>query len=402
MDKIAAALHEVVGLVNGVDRALEAENARYIQQERSVEDGELPLGNRPDELDLTPYSGISERETSWLWYPFLPARAVVSLEGNPGEGKSWISLALASAVSLGRWPFTFGDGRSSDEAAKRDLSEPATVLHINVEDDPEETIKKRLRILGADCSRIFAIQGVRHNLKNGDKVLRFTVDQIPPLERTVTKHNARLVILDPIQAYLPKGADMNKAESVRPLMNGLMQMARRTGCTVLIVRHFGKRLTETSLYKAIGSIDFAACVRSVLIAGLYPKERDSLSLYERGALTHAKSNLAPRGLSLDFELRQDHFSWIGTSSSTASDFTGQKSGEREEDEQGAVREATEFLREILESGPAERAVIMEQGKKVGIAERTLDRASLRLKVKKKQIYRDGKVAGSMWELSAKN
>src|SRR2546428_13639618 len=249
-EQITRALHEVTGFVNGLDAAEKAENARYAQQERPVEDEELSQGNRPDELALTPYSDISERETSWLWYPFLPARAVVSLEGNPGEGKSWISLTLASSVSLGKWPFTFGDGRSPNEVAKRDLYEPATVLHINVEDDPEETIKKRLRILGADCSRIFAIQGVRHNLKNGDKVLRFTADQIPPLERTVAVHHARLVILDPIQAYLPKGADMNKAESVRPLMNGLMQMARRTGCTVLIVRHFGKRLTETSLYKA--------------------------------------------------------------------------------------------------------------------------------------------------------
>lgn len=376
----------------------EEENARYTWEERPIEEEEL---SQPDELAVTPYSEIAERETSWLQYPHLPARSVVSLEGNPGEGKSWVSLAFGSSVSVGRFPFTFSDGRSMAEQEGRDLSEPANVLHINVEDDPEETIKKRLRILGADCSRIFLIQGVHRYLKNGDKVLRFTVDQIPALERTVIKYSARLVILDPIQAYLPKGADMNKAESVRPLMDGLMQMARRTGCTVLIVRHFGKRLTETSLYKAIGSIDFAACVRSVLIVGLYPKEKDTLSLYERGALTHAKSNLAPRGLSLDFELRQDNFSWIGTSTATASDFTGQKPDGKTEEEQGATQEAMEFLREILASGPAERSFIIEQGKKIGMAERTLERASLKLKVKKQRTYKEGKVAGSTWELPAK-
>lgn len=357
--------------------------------------------SQPDELVVTPYSDIIERETSWLHYPYLPARAVVSMEGNPGEGKSWVSLALAASVSLGKFPFTFSDGRPMAEQEGRDLSEPANVLHINVEDDPEETIKKRLRILGADCSRVFLIQGVRRYLKNGDKVLRFTVDQIPALEQSIMKHSARLVILDPIQAYLPKGADMNKAESVRPLMDGLMQMARRTGCTVLIVRHFGKRMTETSLYKAIGSIDFAACVRSVLIVGLYPKEKDSLSLYERGAVTHAKSNVGSKGLSLDFELRQDQFAWIGTSTATANDFTGPKADEKKEEEEGALQDAKKFLQELLAFGPTERSVVLEEGKKIGMTERTLERAARRLGVKKERTYKDGKVVGSIWKLPVK-
>ncbi len=208
--------------------------------------------------------------------------------------------------------------------------------------------------------------------------------------------------LDPVQAYLPRGADMNKAESVRPLMDGLMQMARRTGCTVLIVRHFGKRLTETSLHKAIGSIDFAACVRSVLIAGLYPKEKDTLSLYERGALTHAKSNLAPRGPSLDFELRQDQFAWIGTSNATASDFTGQKKDGREEEDETAIKDAVEFLKEILSHhGPQDRASILLQGETIGLHKRTLERAAVRLKVHKQRTYAEGKVVGSTWELRDK-
>ena len=190
----------------------------------------------PDRLVVKRYADFTERTTSWLWYPYLPSQALVSLEGNPGDGKSWIALAIAASVSTGHWPFTFSDGRSMHEQQDRDLSEPGVVLHVNIEDDPEETIVKRLRILGADQSRIFNISGVVHPDK-GNALLHFTVDQIPVLEASVNEHQARLVILDPIQAYLPRGTDMNKAESMRPVLDGLVQMARRTGCTVLIVRH---------------------------------------------------------------------------------------------------------------------------------------------------------------------
>ena len=143
--------------------------------------------------------------------------------------------------------------------------------------------------------------------------------------------------------------------------------------------------------------DFAACVRSVLIAGLYPKEKDSLTLFERGAVTHAKSNLAPRGLALEFELRQDSFTWTGTSNTDASDFTADKDAKNEE-ERGNLADACDFLKEMLAKGPGIRAAIIEQGKRAGIAERTIERASVKLRVTKQRIYEDGKVTGATWEL----
>jgi DNA repair protein RadA/Sms len=360
---------------------------------------EIPIDDSPSKLTLItrPYSEIQERDTSWVMYPHIPDRNIISVEGNPGEGKSWVTLSLCAAVSIGKMPFLFSDGRPMEEQKDRDLHTPANVLHLNVEDDPEETIKKRLRILGADCSRVHCIEGVRKELADGSKVLNFTVDMIPPLEESIIHHKARLVVLDPIQAYLPKGADMNKAESMRPLLGGLMQMARRIGCAVLLVRHFGKRMTDNAIHKAIGSIDFAACVRSVLIVGRYPKEADTLTLFERGVVTNAKNNLAPKGLSLDFQLQQDSFRWIGTSNADASDFTGVKDPKGDE-EWGKETEAMEFLREILATGPADRAFLVTQGKNAGIHERILDRAALRLRIKKQRVYKDGKVTGATWEL----
>lgn len=363
---------------------------------------EIPIDESPPQLTLItrPYSEIQERDTSWLMYPHIPDRNLTSVEGNPGEGKSWVTLSLCAAVSVGKMPFLFSDGRSMELQKDRDLCAPANVLHLNVEDDPEETIKKRLRILGADCSRVHCIEGVRKELADGSKVLHFTVDMIPPLEAAIQHHKARLVVLDPIQAYLPKGADMNKAESMRPLLGGLMQMARRIGCAVLLVRHFGKRMTDNAIHKAIGSIDFAACVRSVLIVGRYPKEADTLSLFERGVVTNAKNNLAPKGMSLDFQLQQDSFRWIGTSNADASDFTGAKDPKGDE-ERGKESEAKAFLREILASGPLERDFILEQGKKLGLPERTLDRSSSHIGVKKTRRYGDNhKIVGSTWELPA--
>src|SRR5262249_6438359 len=119
-----------------------------------------PQGN-PDALLVTPYSAIEARQTEWLWFPYLPLGNVVTVEGNMGEGKSWLTLALAAAVSTGRFPFT------------SETRQPASVLHVNIEDNPGATIRPRLDILGADCARVQAIQGVSKRGQGGIRVLDF-------------------------------------------------------------------------------------------------------------------------------------------------------------------------------------------------------------------------------------
>ena len=126
------------------------------------------------------------------------------------------------------------------------------------------------------------------------------------------ENNARLVIIDPIQAYLGADVDMNRANEVRPIFMRLGQVAQRTGCAILLIGHLNKAAGMQSLQRGLGSIDIAAAVRSVMFIGKL-KHDPTMRI-----LTHEKSSLAPPGVSLAFSLGDEGgFRWVGEYDITA-------------------------------------------------------------------------------------
>ena len=230
--------------------------------------------------------GILENEP----YNYLPFGKLSVLQGNPGEGKTYFAMHLAAACTNGKL------------LPNMERMEPFNVIYQTAEDGLGDTVKPRLIEAGADLDRVLVIDDSEVQLTLSDE----------RIERAIIENNARLVIIDPIQAYLGADVDMNRANEVRPIFMRLGQVAQRTGCAILLIGHLNKAAGMQSLQRGLGSIDIAAAVRSVLFIGKL-KHDPTMRI-----LTHEKSSLAPPGASLAFSLGDEGgFRWVGEYDITA-------------------------------------------------------------------------------------
>ena len=200
---------------------------------------------KPD-LKLISMGEIRAEEVKWLWYPYLPRGKLTIVQGDPGEGKTTFVLAIIAAL-------TRGEALPESEQAL----EPLNVIYQTAEDGLADTIKPRLDAAGADCSRVLVIDESQRELTLCDQ----------RLEQAVQQTKAQLIVLDPIQAYLGDGVDMHRANEVRPVLKRVAAMAERTGCAVILIGHMNKAQGLKAGYRGLGSIDFRAAARSVLVVG---------------------------------------------------------------------------------------------------------------------------------------
>ena len=248
------------------------------------------------QLELINMGEVARQEVDWLYYPYLPFGKISIVQGDPGEGKTLLMMSVIARLSKGLPLFNEPFGR-----------EPMTCIYQTAEDGLGDTIKPRLEDAGADCSRVFVV--------NEDKAaLTFTDDRI---EAAITATGARLLILDPLQAYLGAQVDMHRANEVRPAFHALAGIAQRTGCAIVLVGHMNKT-------KGQGG------------------EKDEPSVLH---LAHIKSNLAPLGQTLSFEVAGGHVSFLGASDITAEELL--RGGESEGDQVPTkVMQAEEVFAEL--------------------------------------------------------
>ena len=166
--------------------------------------------------------------------------------------------------------------------------------------------------IGGDCSRVVALTGyVGYDDDGLETELPVTMKSISVLERALAEHKPALVVIDPLQAFLGAGVDMHRSNETRPVLAGVASLAEKHGCAVLLIRHLGKSQADRAIYRGLGSIDFTAAARSVLLAGQDPNDP------AKRALIHTKSSLAETGASIGYELRDGQFLWAGISELTA-------------------------------------------------------------------------------------
>ena len=223
-------------------------------------------------------SEINAEEVQWLWYPYIPLGKLTIIQGDPGEGKTSFILAVIAAL-------TRGDPLPECERA----AEPMNVIYQTAEDGLADTIKPRLESAGADCTRVLVIDEGKRELTLCDA----------RLEEAIRRTAAKLIVLDPLQAYLGSDVDMHRANEVRPVLKRLSVMAERTQCAVILIGHMNKAQGLKSGYRGLGSIDFRASARSVLIVGRL-KSGDTLRI-----VAQDKNSLAPEGAAIAFELHPE-------------------------------------------------------------------------------------------------
>ena len=323
------------------------------------------MDNRRDEpnLKLINMEQVEVEKIDWLLYPFIPFGKVTIVQGDPGEGKTTMVLQIIAKLTKGEAVLPSGSDEPALEAKTVDL-EPVNVIYQTAEDGLGDTIKPRLLSAGADCSRVMVID-------DNDQALTMMDAR---LEEAIIKTKARLVVLDPIQGFLGAAVDMHRANEIRPLMKRVAVLAEKYHCAIILIGHMNKNSNGKSSYRGLGSIDFQAAARSVLIVGRIKDEP------EIRVVCHVKSSLAPEGKSIAFRLDKDTgFEWIGEYDISADDLlSGDNRGQK-------IHEAKEFLKEILVSGSVAQTKVAEEAESRGIKKKTLWNAKKELQIESVKI-----------------
>lgn len=300
------------------------------------------------DLELIRMSDIQPEEVQWLWYPYIPLGKLTVIQGDPGEGKTTFVLAVIAALTKG------------EALPEREPLDPVNILYQTAEDGLADTIRPRLDALGADCSRVLVIDESKRELSLSDERIRQAMEET----------GAKLLVLDPLQAYLGAEVDMHRANEVRPILKRLGSVAEQMGCAVVLIRHLNKMQGQKSGHRGMGSVDFQAAARSVLLVGR-TKEDPQLRI-----VVPDKSSLAPEGESIAFALDPElGFQWKGYCAYNAEELLGGSTKQV----QTKTMQAEETLRNLLDK-PAPAEEILRRITAVGISERTLMTAKKNLGV----------------------
>ena len=302
------------------------------------------------------YESIQCKDVEWLWYPYIPYGKITLLQGDPGEGKSTFILNIAALLTRG-YPLP-------EDIAER---VPQTVIYQCAEDGIADTIKPRLIAAGADCGKVAYIIDDDQNLTLDDS----------RIEKVIRETAARMLIIDPIQAFMGQDSDMQSAVKSRNVLRKLSSIAAKNNCAVVLVGHMNKGSGNKSLYRSLGSIDIVAISRSVLMITRDPK------IPSMRYMMPIKSSLAAEGPGISFELNPEKgFLWGSVPSKAIAG-----AGEKQTLSKSAI--ARQCILDMLSDGPVQSSEIIAHLSRLGVSRRTTVEVKKELGVK---AYK----AGAAW------
>lgn len=301
------------------------------------------------ELKIISMDEVPVEEVEWLWYPYIPFGKLTIIHGDGGEGKTTLILQLAALLSRGE--------KLPCDSTER---EPIKVIYQTAEDGLGDTIKPRLLAGNADCSQIKVIDESEATLTMLDE----------RIEKVIVETGARALILDSVQAYIGAKVDMNRANEVRAILSQLGRIAGQYRCAIILVGHLNKVQGNKSNYRGLGSIDFQATARSVLIVGRL-KDNPQIRV-----MVQDKSSLAPEGEPIAFELdKENGFRWLGHYDISADDLLCGIPREKKSEQ------AENLILEYLSQGKYPQQALLKKAQAIGISKRVLDEAKKELNVR---------------------
>ncbi len=331
---------------------------------------------------------VKPEPVHWLWPGRIAIGKVTLLAGDPGLGKSLITLDMAARVTGGLpWPDDLNG-----------MNPPGSVVLLSAEDDVADTIRPRLDAAGADCARVVAFQGVKDVVSESDRSwvrpFRLGCDLSVLGEVLDGLDKPKLVVVDPVTAFLG-GVDSHKNAELRGLLAPLADLASAHRVAVVAVTHLNKNVATSAMYRAMGSLAFVAAARAVW--AVVKDKADSA----RRLMLPVKCNLARDMLGLAFRIGEDHVAGVGSVARVEWEpdpveiaVDAALAPEQEDaEERGALEEAAEWLADVLGNGPVEAKEVRFLATRDGVAHRTLKRAKHYLGVTAK---RSGFGAGGRW------
>jgi putative DNA primase/helicase len=328
---------------------------------------------------LTRVSSIKVQEIEWLWKPRLPLGMLSLLAGDPKLGKSLTTIGLGAAISRGL-------------ALPMDKTEraAASVIFMSAEDDPSRVIAPRLRAAGADLDRVHILESIVVQggaSKNGEPELpdvemlpSIMASDIEAIEREAKQlGDCRLIIIDPVTAYLP-GVDDHKSTEVRGALWPLKSMAERLNAAVVLVTHMSKGGATNAKYKVLGSIAYVGTCRANFLFikdGNDPTGRKVL-MCDNGC------NLAAQVETLSYTVEEKDGAPVVAWDTEPSPITADEAIQalnRDPEQRAQRRESDQWLLEKLKDGPILASEIESAAEDAGVSFAYLKKAKNRLGVK---------------------
>ena len=310
---------------------------------------------------------VTEQQVHWLWPGYLARGMVTLLDGDPGLGKSFLTLDLAARL-------TRGAGMPGQEATSSAHQGPADILLLNAEDDPARTLRPRLTALGADLKRCHTLTEIPEGAMTRPVSLP---EDLPVLEQHLRQHQAALLVIDPLMAFLTPRMNTNHDSDVRRVLYGLKKLAEETQAAVLLVRHLNKNHAgKNPLYRGGGSIGIIGAARVAWLVGYHPQD-EGLRV-----LCRLKGNLGTHPPSLAYSIEPTGgaltLHWHGEAPFGPRDLLRQEVPRGRPPE--ALDQALDFLRMALSHGPQPAAELETLATYSDISPATLRRAREQLEV----------------------
>lgn len=289
-------------------------------------------------------------DIDWLWKPLIPYSKVTIIEGDGGDGKTTMILTIAAMLSQGIQPPALVRGHLQPSTS----CEPVTTFYLTNEDEVADSSLKRFVRAGGDARR-FAYSGeVEHHMTINEQELREVIAQT----------QAKLIIIDPFQAFLPEGTNLGSITRMRGIFTLLSNVAKSTGTAIVLVGHLNKGEGSKDIHRGFGSADIAASVRSILMVEMDKKDRENRWVRTIKS-NFDESDYTPVRLVLDADRRLSFAEY-------------EEDCEEESAPTNKTEKALEILEVMLESGPVAVSEIHAVMAEEGIGDKTAQRARRRL------------------------
>jgi hypothetical protein len=326
---------------------------------------------------------VTPRPVHWLWPSRIALGKLTLLAGEPGLGKSFLTLDIIARITTGNpWP---------DQP--NGFNQAGSAVLLSAEDDIEDTICPRLIAAGADLQYVNAIQGVEYKPddKTPGKQRTFNLEcDLPALVHALDQTpNCRIVVIDPVAAYMGK-TDSHRDADTRGTLAPLAQLAADRGVAILYVMHLNKSSGAKAGHRVSGSGAFVAAARA---GWLIAPDKENQN---RKLMVQLKNNLAANSGGLAYEIVStgDHaaIAWIdGTVNVTADEALR----DNNQDKQKTRDREKAWLAKQLASGPLTREFIRSQANETGFTWNSIRRAADDLGVEK---FKSGFRCGFSWRL----
>jgi hypothetical protein len=364
--------------IDGVLQLLHEEHKRLLPE--LLEEQEPVILNGED---------VEPESVRWLWTGRYPRRKPVILEGDPGLGKSLASLDLSARLSVGA-------GMPDSTANPFGGTAVATVI-LSAEDDPADTILPRFIAAGGNPRFLRLLKGVK--AADGERFPNLA--DIVAIRRALVRSSAKLLIVDPLAAYVPAQSDAWRDDAIRRLLLPINELVAELDVGMLLIRHLTKDNRRPAIYRGQASIGLAGAARAVFVFVRDPGDSSG----DRRCVATVKFNIGPEPPTLAYTIASElgaraHLRWQkGTVPLTADELLSPATGGSDGVDDSALAEACTVLEQILKPGPVASRDVYREAREAGIAKHTLERAKAKLDVRS---VKDGPDQSWRWHMPQKS